>query len=61
MLLRQASFRGFNKLSDNSPFKRNMSVRLNELPSTLARQQMLREADQQDSSNGWSSLNISNS
>ena len=42
MLLRQASFRGFTKLSDNSPFKRNMSLRLNELPSTLARQQMLR-------------------
>ena len=39
MYLRQASFRGFGgKLSDNSPFKRQFSLRLSELPSTLARQ-----------------------
>ena len=38
MILRQTSFRGFNQLQ-NSPFKRQLSLRLNELPSTLARQQ----------------------
>ena len=39
MYLRQASFRGFGgQLSANSPFKRQFSLRLNELPSTLARQ-----------------------
>jgi len=38
MYLRQASFRGLGKLSDSSPFKRQFSLRLNELPSTLARQ-----------------------
>ena len=38
MYLRQASFRGFGQLSGNSPFKRQFSLRLNELPSTLARQ-----------------------
>jgi len=39
MYLRQASFRGgFGQLSGSSPFKRQFSLRLNELPSTLARQ-----------------------
>ena len=38
MFLRQASFRGFGQLSGSSPFKRQFSLRLNELPSTLARQ-----------------------
>ena len=38
MFLRQASYRGLGKLSDNSPFKRQFSLRLSELPSTLARQ-----------------------
>ena len=42
MLQRQASFRGFSKLSDNSPFKRQLSLRLNELPSNLARQEHLK-------------------
>jgi len=37
LLERQGSFRGFEKLSDSSPFKRNISLRLNELPSTLER------------------------
>ncbi|MGH0119932.1 UNVERIFIED_CONTAM: hypothetical protein FKN15_029195 [Acipenser sinensis] len=37
-LVRQGSFRGFPALSQkNSPFKRQLSVRLNELPSTLQR------------------------
>uniref|UniRef100_A0A8D2KQP7 NUMB like endocytic adaptor protein n=1 Tax=Varanus komodoensis TaxID=61221 RepID=A0A8D2KQP7_VARKO len=35
-LVRQGSFRGFPTLSQkNSPFKRQLSLRLNELPSTL--------------------------
>lgn len=39
MLLRQGSFRGFPKLQETtSPFKRTISLRLNELPSTLQRQ-----------------------
>ncbi|XP_053363893.1 numb-like protein isoform X2 [Clarias gariepinus] len=37
-LVRQGSFRGFPALSQkNSPFKRQLSLRLNELPSTLQR------------------------
>ncbi len=39
MLQRQTSFRGFNQLqANNSPFKRQLSLRLGELPSTLERQ-----------------------
>lgn len=41
MLERQGSFRGFTRLADSSPFKRNISLRLNELPSTLERQRQL--------------------
>eukprot|EP00095_Tigriopus_kingsejongensis_P008971 maker-scaffold334_size202906-snap-gene-1.39 protein:Tk08971 transcript:maker-scaffold334_size202906-snap-gene-1.39-mRNA-1 annotation:"protein numb" len=41
MLQRQTSFRGFNQLqASSSPFKRNLSLRLNELPSTLERQRL---------------------
>uniref|UniRef100_A0A8C5B027 NUMB like endocytic adaptor protein n=1 Tax=Gadus morhua TaxID=8049 RepID=A0A8C5B027_GADMO len=37
-LVRQGSFRGFPALSQkNSPFKRQLSLRLNDLPSTLQR------------------------
>lgn len=37
-LVRQGSFRGFPALSGkNSPFKRQLSLRLNDLPSTLQR------------------------
>ena len=39
MLQRQTSFRGFNPLQNASPFKRQVSLRMTELPSTLARQQ----------------------
>lgn len=39
MLERQGSFRGFSQLSNHSPFKRQMSLRLNELPSNLQRTQ----------------------
>lgn len=39
LLMRQGSFRGFSKLQEaSSPFKRTLSLRLNELPSTLQRQ-----------------------
>lgn len=38
MLERQGSFRGFSSLNSQSPFKRQMSLRLNELPSTAERQ-----------------------
>ncbi|KAL4238398.1 hypothetical protein ACF0H5_003107 [Mactra antiquata] len=39
LLVRQGSFRGFSKLQEaSSPFKRTLSLRLNELPSTLQRQ-----------------------
>ena len=41
MLQRQTSFRGFGgQLGQSSPFKRQLSLRLNELPSTLERQQL---------------------
>jgi numb-like protein len=37
-LARQGSFRGFPALSQKtSPFKRQMSLRMNELPSTMQR------------------------
>ncbi len=38
MLFRQGSFRGFQKLNETSPFKRQLSLRLNDLPSTIQRQ-----------------------
>jgi numb-like protein len=40
MLQRQTSFRGFGHLqaAGNSPFKRQLSLRLTDLPSTLERQ-----------------------
>ena len=40
MLQRQTSFRGFGHLqvAGNSPFKRQLSLRLSDLPSTLERQ-----------------------
>ncbi|XP_052106126.1 protein numb-like isoform X2 [Mytilus californianus] len=38
MLIRQGSFRGFEKLQESSPFKRTTSLRLSDLPSTLQRQ-----------------------
>ncbi|XP_015601029.1 protein numb isoform X2 [Cephus cinctus] len=37
MLERQGSFRGFNQLSQASPFKRQHSLRVNDLPSNLER------------------------
>ena len=38
LLERQGSFRGFSGLSQASPFKRQLSLRLSELPSNLQRQ-----------------------
>lgn len=38
MLERQGSFRAFNALSTQSPFKRQMSLRINDLPSNAERQ-----------------------
>ncbi|KAI1285011.1 Protein numb [Halotydeus destructor] len=38
LLERQGSFRGFNNLNQASPFKRQLSLRLNDLPSNLERQ-----------------------
>ncbi|XP_029650999.1 protein numb isoform X5 [Octopus sinensis] len=45
LLQRQGSFRGFEKLHEtSSPFKRSVSLRLNELPSTLRRQNAVLES-----------------
>ncbi|XP_063235724.1 protein numb isoform X2 [Bacillus rossius redtenbacheri] len=41
MLQRQGSFRGFDQLNQASPFKRQMSLRISDLPSTLERQRSL--------------------
>uniref|UniRef100_A0A1L8DMR4 Putative adaptor protein numb n=1 Tax=Nyssomyia neivai TaxID=330878 RepID=A0A1L8DMR4_9DIPT len=38
MLERQGSFRGFSNLGSGSPFKRQMSLRINDLPSNAERQ-----------------------
>lgn len=37
MLERQGSFRGFSQLNQASPFKRQLSLRISELPSNLER------------------------
>nr|CAG4638600.1 EOG090X09VR [Cyclestheria hislopi] len=39
LLERQGSFRGFSQLNQSSPFKRQMSLRIGDLPSTVERQQ----------------------
>lgn len=43
MLERQGSFRGFNNLNSQSPFKRQMSLRLSDLPSNAERQKSFLE------------------
>lgn len=49
LLERQGSFRGFEKLQEtSSPFKRTLSLRLNELPSTLQRQGAVLESPLQN-------------
>ncbi len=45
LLQRQGSFRGFEKLHEtSSPFKRSVSLRLSDLPSTLKRQNAVLES-----------------
>ena len=39
MLERQGSFRGFSQLANQSPFKRQLSLRLSDLPSNIQRTQ----------------------
>lgn len=52
MLQRQGSFRGFENLqAESSPFKRSVSLRLNDLPSTLQRQNAVFNASPPKSSN----------
>lgn len=53
LLERQGSFRGFEKLQEtSSPFKRTLSLRLNELPSTLQRQNAVMESPTQNGNGG---------
>ncbi|KAJ2950076.1 hypothetical protein O0L34_g11415 [Tuta absoluta] len=40
LLERQGSFRGFTHLNNSSPFKRQMSLRISDLPSNMERQRM---------------------
>ncbi|XP_064623572.1 protein numb-like isoform X4 [Lineus longissimus] len=50
MLERMGSFRGFSKLNESSsPFKRQLSLRVNELPSTIQRQQNMGYTNEGDS------------
>ncbi|XP_070578834.1 protein numb-like isoform X2 [Ptychodera flava] len=50
MLQRQGSFRGFPQLSHDAPFKRQLSLRLSELPSTLQRQKDLQSLQEESGS-----------
>lgn len=52
MLERQGSFRGFNQLAQNSPFKRQMSLRINDLPSNAERQRSYLTTPINNTSNG---------
>ncbi|XP_025103945.1 protein numb-like isoform X3 [Pomacea canaliculata] len=48
-LQRQGSFRGFEKLQEtSSPFKRTLSLRINDLPSTLQRQNAVLDSPTQN-------------
>lgn len=44
MLERQGSFRGFTQIGAQSPFKRQMSLRINDLPSNAERQRLFLDA-----------------
>ncbi|CAG0913254.1 unnamed protein product [Notodromas monacha] len=46
MLQRQGSFRGFPQLNSQAPFKRQLSLRLSDLPSTLDRARQIVEEEQ---------------
>lgn len=48
MLQRQGSFRAFNQLAASSPFKRQMSLRVNDLPSNAERQRAFLEPSKQN-------------
>ncbi|KAJ8945375.1 hypothetical protein NQ318_007021 [Aromia moschata] len=52
MLQRQGSCRGFSTLGQNSPFKRQMSLRVNELPSNTARLNSYKSPTSPTNSNG---------
>lgn len=60
MLARQGSFRGFSKLNQTSPFKRQLSLRLNELPSNLERTRSL-SVDQGSYQNNGPELQVDGS
>lgn len=47
MLERQGSFRGFTQIGAQSPFKRQMSLRINDLPSNAERQRQFLDASAQ--------------
>ncbi len=47
MLQRQGSFRGFPQLNAQAPFKRQLSLRLSDLPSTLERARQIVDEEQQ--------------
>jgi numb len=47
MLERQGSFRGFTQIGAQSPFKRQMSLRINDLPSNAERQRAFLDTNQQ--------------
>ena len=51
MLLRQSSFKGFGQLADTSMFKRQSSLRLNDLPSTVDRHNQLHSPNSTNSTN----------
>ena len=54
-LERQGSFRGFEKLQElSSPFKRTLSLRLNDLPSTLQRQSAVLDSSLSNCNGGLS-------
>lgn len=50
MLERQGSFRGFTQIGAQSPFKRQMSLRINDLPSNAERQRAFLDTNQQQRS-----------
>jgi numb len=50
MLERQGSFRGFTQIGAQSPFKRQMSLRINDLPSNAERQRAFLDANPQQRS-----------
>ncbi|XP_076065838.1 NUMB endocytic adaptor protein isoform X3 [Oratosquilla oratoria] len=60
MLQRQGSFRVFQHLNQSSPFKRQLSLRLNDLPSNLERQRSLSLDNSSNNANNSNGLNNNN-